>query len=487
MAPALSRIAALPLFVALAAAGTGCRQPSASPRPAPGQRADVLTAADAASGIGALEGVGDAAPMEGPVVVGLRSVDLAVYLATPPAPALVKAAQDEARTRFPGVPVRLQPGPLDPPAALVFAPRIEDFRPPTEASMRYVARGLDAAQERAATAATGVLMVAFAFDADPTWSRLREAQKLVLEIAQKSAGFVWDESTRQIYSTSAWTDDRVQGWDGDLPDMRRHINIHYYESDGGRHRAITLGMAQFGLPDLVARDVPLNEANAMTTLLDAVAQLLVEGAGLERGRELRLDLTAIRARRVRDALVARVGPGASLRGRIDLVRTPAEQGDPENRLVELSFPSYPGPTEAERQAAAITAIVGAGDDPISGAPADDPELAAVTARVQARLPAVGKAFRAGLPLGERIVVKAPFTAEDGSVEWMWVGVTGWTGDVLRGRLENDPYRVKSLHLGAKVEVKQASIADYLWSREDGTTREGGESSEILKRRAEKTK
>jgi hypothetical protein len=113
----------------------------------------------------------------------------------------------------------------------------------------------------------------------------------------------------------------------------------------------------------------------------------------------------------------------------------------------------------------------------------DPELAAVTARVQAHLPAVAKAFRGGLPLGEHIVVKGPFSADDGTLEWMWVSVTGWTGDVVHGRLENDPQAVKSLKLGAKVDVKQASIADYLWLRGDGTTKEGGESAEVLKRRA----
>ena len=102
--------------------------------------------------------------------------------------------------------------------------------------------------------------------------------------------------------------------------------------------------------------------------------------------------------------------------------------------------------------------------------------------MQKRLPAVATAFRAGLPLGERIIVKAPFKTDDGSIEWMWVGVTGWTGEVLTGRLENEPYQVKALHLGAKVDVKQASVADYVWIDGTGKKKEGGESAAILQRR-----
>jgi uncharacterized protein YegJ (DUF2314 family) len=114
-------------------------------------------------------------------------------------------------------------------------------------------------------------------------------------------------------------------------------------------------------------------------------------------------------------------------------------------------------------------------------PDDDPELAAVKQRAQARLPAVAAAFRGGLPVRDHIIVKAPFDTDDGSVEWMWISVTGWDGEVLRGNLENSPYYIKSLKAGAKVEVKQSAVADYLWTKADGGE-EGGESMKILQRR-----
>jgi hypothetical protein len=353
----LPRSAALPILVAAAVAG--CHRHTA-PAPEPGQRADDPVGV--ASGAAARDGGSEVGPREGSLLVGLRPVHLAVYLTSPPSPAVLKAAQDAAKARFPGVTVETQPGPLDPPAALVFAPRIEDFPPPTEAQMPSMARGLDPLQARAAASSNGVIVAAFAFDSDPALSRMREAEALVLAIAQQNAGFVWDDTTRQIYATSAWNDDRLQGWDGDRPDMLHHVVVHYYPTDGGRHRAITLGMAKFGLPDLVGNDVPESEAGPMTTLLDAAAQLLVEGAPLERGGRLQLDLTAIRHPGAHDALIGTAGHGAQLRGPIDFASTVAEPGDPDNRLLALRFSGYPGATEAERQAAAIIAILGGGDD-----------------------------------------------------------------------------------------------------------------------------
>ena len=146
----------------------------------------------------------------------------------------MKSTQDAVKARFPGVALKSKPTDKAPmPSVLVAAPPIAELQPPTMEQMHYLARGLDEAQATAAAASKGALLMAFALDADPAHARLREAQKLALEIAQKNAGFVWDETTRQLFSTKAWNDERVQGWDGDRPDMRRQITIHYYEADAG--------------------------------------------------------------------------------------------------------------------------------------------------------------------------------------------------------------------------------------------------------------
>jgi uncharacterized protein YegJ (DUF2314 family) len=457
-----------------------CHRGSSSPRPEPAQR--VVEPASSAPAPGAAASASGGTALPSSLVTPERDFDFAVYLPAPVAPAQVRAAVDAVKQSFPGLPVRTKPQPADPPYALVLTPPLKDFAPPDETHLGYFGHGLDAAQKTAAAASKGVLVLSWSLDADPARARLREGQTLVHQLAQKLGGFVWDETTRELYTVDAWKKERLDGWEGDLPDTRRHVVIHYYEADGGRHRGITLGMEKFGLPDLVVEDAPLDESTSLMKALDAVAQVLVEGATPGPGGELRLDMRTIRHAGFHDWLIGSAGKDATFRGRIQLRPATAEDGDPHNRLVELRFPSYPGATDVERQASAFVSMLGAEPDEMAAAPADDVELAAVTARVQKRLPAVAAAFRAGLPLGERIVVKAPFETEDGQVEWMWVGVTSWRGDVVRGHLENEPVYVKSLRLGAVVQVKQASIADYRWTNADDTLKEGGESAQILKRR-----
>ncbi len=467
----------LALLTVLALA-SGCRR-RASPEPA--QRVPDPSSSAAESAPSPFGDGGARLLRPGSLEARPRTIDLGVYLPQLASPALVDDTKAALRTRFPDLRLRSQAGVDELGTVLLIAPPAEQFYALTVERLGYFGRGLDEAQMQTAVASKGVLMMSFELHADPTRSVLREIQRLVLDIAQRNAGFVWDDVTRELYTTAAWDERRVSGWEGDLPDIRRHITIHYYATEGGRHRAITLGMGKFGLPDLVVSDLPESQSKAMTTILDAMAQLLVEGAGVERGGRFHVDLSGIRHPGAKAALLGDEGKGA-MGGPVDLAPVAGEEGDPANRLVQLRFTSYPGATEGERQAAAIVAIVGAAADPLIQAPDQDPELAAATVRAQARLPAVAAAFRRGLPLGERIVVKAPFSTDDGSTEWMWIGVTGWPEGVVQGRLESEPYQIKSLHMGAKVSVKQASLADYVWMGADGAKKEGGESADILRRR-----
>jgi uncharacterized protein YegJ (DUF2314 family) len=464
------------LFIAALA---GCRKDSSPQTLA--RRAEEAPAAGV-QGVAAGAGSAPPAKLEGPLAVSKRVILLGVYAASPVAPDVLRATQETVRQRFPGLAVDTAPADAARPGALIVAPDIASFAPPTEHSLEYFARGLDAEQKKAAAASKGVVVLSWGLDADPRFARLREAQNIALELATKVRGFVWDDITRQLFSTEAWKQERVDGWDGDLPNMRQNFAIHYYETEGHRHRAITLGMAKFGLPDLVVSDVPLHESDAMTSLLVALAQLLVEGASVGPGNDVDIHLESIRHAKSREQLIGSAAPGAKLQGHVALFPVFGEEGDPENRLVELRFPSYAGATAPERQAAALTTILDGSTDRIAGAKSDDPELAAVKRRVQARLPVVAAAFRQGLPLGERLSVKAPFPTDDGHIEWMWVSVTSWADDVARGRLENEPSRIQSLKLGAPVEVEQASVADYIWSGADGKKKEGGESIDVLLRR-----
>jgi uncharacterized protein YegJ (DUF2314 family) len=418
--------------------------------------------------------------LEGSPEIAPRMINLAIYLPTPASPAWVKTALESTRRRFPGLDVRGEPPDgIALAKAFVFAPPLASFQPPTEEQLATFGRGLGAAQTKAAAASKGVLVMAWFLPDDPHHARLREAQKLAAELADKSGGWVWDEVTRELYARDAWKKDRLDGWEGDVPDMPRQITIHYYATTGGRHRAITLGMGKFGLPDLVVQDAPQEQVGPIGLLLDATAQALVEGASLRPGGELALDLATIRHAGARKALAQVDRPDAKRSGAIVLVPAEGEEGDPDNRLAELRFPGYPGKGDLEREAAAVASIFGEWRDPVVAVSRDDPELAAVAARAQARLGALAAAFRQGLPPGESITVKAPFPSDGGSVEWMWVDVAAFGRDAVSGRLVNSPVDIKALHEGSRVDVKPKDIVDYVWLERDGTRKEGGESADIL--------
>jgi uncharacterized protein YegJ (DUF2314 family) len=424
-----------------------------------------------------------AAPLAPPGVFraeGERVLQLAIY---PTEPLSTEARDDlvaRAQKRLPGVSVVTSlAGPAPSGSTLVvLQPSIEELPPPVGEQLTFFARGLSAESRARVESSRGVLMLGLRLRSDPGLSRLRAMRALVAEIARERGGFIWTQSARLLFSPDAWVE-RDAAWEGDLPDVRKHVSIHYYES-AGRHRAVTLGLEQFGVPDLVIQDVPPHLADAAGLLINACAQLLIEGASTDEGGHLEVDLDAIRHRGLREFSKSIQLAGARGRARIRLVSTRPEEGDPDNRLAELVFDDHEGESAPERQSSALTDLVGLEPANTVAVLTDDPELAAVKKKAQARLPELQARMKAGELLGQ-LAVKGPFPTDDGSVEWMWIEVLGWRGGAVVGSLMNTPLAISNLKLGARVSIPEEDVSDYVIRRPDGGT-EGGESQEILQRR-----
>ncbi len=472
------------VVLAIALALPACHRKRGGSHHAPATRASsAALAADA--------GPSGARPFEGPASLPPRQLSLGVFTSEPVPPTAVQDVQKKVKQRAHGLALltdATSEAPLGTGFVRVFAPSVADFPPPSAQQLQLVGHGLDAQQVQGAAASKGVVVFGWALLGDPSFAALRDADAIAADLADASHGFVWDDVTRELFAPGLWRARRVEGWQGDVPDVRHHIAIHYYDSAGGRHRAITLGMGAFGLPDLVVQDVPGERSDAVFLLVDALAQELVEGAAPDAKGEIAIDLATIKHDAARKAFTDAASSSAGRRASVTLLHAKHEEGDPDNRLAALTFPAYSGATELERQAAATTALFGgqggAGGpkESLSGAAADDPDLAKIKARVQERLPAVGAAFKRGLPLGERVSVEAPFPTDRGTVEWMWVTVTRWDADSVHGMLNNTPALVPSLHRGDDVDVKLTSIADYTWLAPDGSVKEGGESVTLLHQR-----
>jgi uncharacterized protein YegJ (DUF2314 family) len=108
----------------------------------------------------------------------------------------------------------------------------------------------------------------------------------------------------------------------------------------------------------------------------------------------------------------------------------------------------------------------------------DDAVLAVSRRARDRLRADLKPrFIAGLPPGERLLVKAPFAAPNGR-EWMWVEVARWDGPRIHGVLDNDPIHIRDLKAGVHVDVLEEDVLDYLFCRSDGS-KEGNETAALM--------
>jgi uncharacterized protein YegJ (DUF2314 family) len=92
---------------------------------------------------------------------------------------------------------------------------------------------------------------------------------------------------------------------------------------------------------------------------------------------------------------------------------------------------------------------------------------------------VRTAWSGGLPSGDRLYVKAPFTSTDGGVEYLWVQVVSWREASIDGVLRSEPTWVQGLAVGDVIAVDQARVFDYLWRHADGSS-EGNETEAFLR-------
>jgi uncharacterized protein YegJ (DUF2314 family) len=344
---------------------------------------------------------------------------------------------------------------------------IKRYPPPDVPSLRYFGRGISDAQAAALQKSTGAIVLTFAHDQKDTWGELRKATELTASVARATGGLIWDGETRELFTADEWERRRLSKWNEDVPVAYEHFAIHVYQ-DGDYVRAITLGMIKFGLPDVVMNRFPWGQQAQVGHTIQLVAQKLVEGQPLGTGGSFEADAHMIRNRRMREWFLTDLAAGGTGKARLRLREGEAEEGDPDNRLIETFADDYAGRDFHAKREAMLTALFGAEEDKVVDVRHDEKVLEA-SRRAREHLPALRKAFNAGLTPGETILLKAPFRAADGTNEWMWVEVSRWRGDAITGVLTNDPQRVKDLHSGQEVQIRESEVFDWMRRYPDGRT------------------
>jgi uncharacterized protein YegJ (DUF2314 family) len=356
--------------------------------------------------------------------------------------------------------------------AVVLETPASELSPPTPEELEYFGKGLSP-EQAAAVQNSEVVLGCDITAAEPTMHEInRQAMELLLAVARRSGGLIWDESTRQLFTPESWKKMRLDRWTGRLPRAPTLFAIHNYQ-DGELRRLVTLGLEKMALPNLVVEQVAPSSAERVAMIINLTAQTMLEGGVVQPGGLLALDA----ATQVDPADPPDQKPG---RASITLVAANREEGDPDGRLWEIAFPGGPASQAQERQEALLDVLFPSTDEAV-GIEHDEEMMNASKHARETLLGKVKKKFRAGLSVGQHLLVKGPFTTDHGGREWMWVDVISWKGTSIEGLLQNDPDDVSSLKAGARVTVEEGSVFDYMIQRADGSY-EGNTTGDIMLRR-----
>lgn len=344
---------------------------------------------------------------------------------------------------------------------------------PDPGFLGYFGHGLSDAQIAAVQRSEQLLSVAFYADPGELLRAHALAMRVLARVAEETGALLWDDETREMFTLETW---RARGSEPPpaTPNVAKLVAIHAYRN-GELVRIVTLGMRKFGYPDIVINDAPASLQPDLAAMVELACQTLVETGRLEREGRLALDVAKLRnPGRFRELELAEGGTG---RIEVELAVAQTEDGDADNRLVEIVFP---GPREglAERQVAAVAELWGR-DDTLLFAKSEDSELEAASARARKTLLGEIKPDWLATPHPlHHLIVKAPFATPDGGNEFMWVEVVRWNGSTIHGLLMSRPAYVPDLEEGAEVEVAEDSVFDYLLQLPDGSER-GNETTRIL--------
>lgn len=424
----------------------------------------------------------DAAPIEVAIDGGTLEGDLraerfvfaaAVYhFAAPPPNADAAAKKILEEGGFAVVDVT----PKEPPPtliAVVLHPKLSEFAPPTADTLKYRGRLLTDEEKVRVQKPAAVTAVLFSGPGKDALKSYRTALRALVALEKAAPGVVWDDDARNAFGRAALAS-QLDDWTGDVPRADRHVSIDAYR-DGELLRLVTMGMSRFALPDVVVNQVSSHDSKSMGTLVNVVCQTLVERSVLLRPNAIDVSVATLANNAARGSYQKDLQSGTKGSGTLTIAPGKNQEGDPENRLLELVFPG-PAAQLQERQTKTLADILGASDSLVHTK--HTPEILAASARGRAKAIALKPRFSTGAPQLEHLMVKAPFKTSSGGNEWMWVEVTKWVGSTIQGILENDPFDVPGLKAGARVEVEESSIFDYIYRRADGTT-EGNETGPLL--------
>ena len=348
--------------------------------------------------------------------------------------------------------------------------------PMDEGELAQFGRGLSDTDKQGHRGCKAITVLTFAGPGRAALSTYQRSLVLIAELAKETGGIVWDSETRELFSQAAWRKRSQDLTPNGLPSVMSQIKVDSYRK-GQRRRRVTLGMRKFALPDVAINEGVVSYIG-MNRVIELVSQRFIEGSFPSAPGRFPVAIDDVIHPGARKALASARGPGAKGRTELNLAIGKSERGDPENSLVEIVFPGA-DQTPLERQGEMLRQLFG--DLDRTGTLVHDEELAAASARAKQTVLQYKPRYAEARPLsGERLAVMVPFEMSSGRHEYMWVEVLRWEGSSIHGVLANQPRDVPMLKAGARVNIQEDAIFDYMLQKPDGST-EGNLTASIIQR------
>ena len=345
-----------------------------------------------------------------------------------------------------------------------------DFVAPDVEYLNYCGRGLDEDQKKTLQKSEYVLIIDFLCTQKKLLESMEKANNLVIDLMKSEDDFLWDSETRECFTKEYWKENRLIK--NNEINLQKHITMHLYQKDD-YCRVITLGMLKFGLPDLCIENLSCYSNLSLGNLINLTAQTLFERKKLDKTGQLQVDIDLLKSQDLKTSLMNSLLENAQRKANINIQEGIWEEGDPENKIIEIVFAKDNPQVEQDQL---ISKIFGA-EDEVSYISHDDKILAAKE-RAKEKIPELYNKFNLGFPTGTHLLIKFPFENEEEQREWMWVEVVKWEEDQVNGLLQNDPHIIKNLKSGQEVEKNINEMFDYIIYYPDGS-QEGNETGKII--------
>lgn len=233
----------------------------------------------------------------------------------------------------------------------------------------------------------------------------------------------------------------------------------------------TLGMRKLQLPEIALERIPADLAEPLRVPLGALAQILAYRARkalagpkptpeVAVAHELILDLGHEALTRIGYDAPCHPNARRASTIRLELIR-PALPALPYLRVVS--------PVQADHATwlrALLDDLLGH-EEIYVPPPPSAADLEAGHRKALEELPILKARYKQGLPRGHHLYVRRAFRTPKGPPEYMWILVSGWYQEMIRGTLANVPRVRTDLIVGQSLQLHEEDVFDWLIRTDDG--------------------